>query len=102
VSRKALLDLVAEASEPSIADELDWVTSHNFRKTTATLLDEAGQTPRQVADQLGQSRPSMTQDVYFGRRARNPEAASALAKVMPTEGTGQRHGVKHGQEGSDS
>ncbi|WP_157979913.1 helix-turn-helix domain-containing protein, partial [Kribbella monticola] len=101
-SRKALLKLVEEAAVPSIADELDWVTSHNFRKTTATLLDEAGQTPRQVADQLGQSRPSMTQDVYFGRRARNPEAASALAKAMPTGVTGQKHGVKHGQEGSGS
>jgi integrase len=30
-----------------------WVTSHTFRKTVATRLDEAGFTPRQVADQLG-------------------------------------------------
>lgn len=30
-----------------------WVTSHLFRKTVATRLDEVGFTPRQVADQLG-------------------------------------------------
>ena len=30
-----------------------WVTSHTFRKTVATRLDEAGFTARQVADQLG-------------------------------------------------
>ncbi|MFR9730392.1 tyrosine-type recombinase/integrase [Saccharopolyspora sp. MS10] len=34
-----------------------WVTSHVFRKTAATILDEAGLTPRLVADQLGHSRP---------------------------------------------
>ncbi|GAA1639155.1 hypothetical protein GCM10009744_30770 [Kribbella alba] len=96
--RTSLLDLLARAAEPSIADQFAWVTSHNFRKTTATLLDEAGQTARQVADQLGQSRPSMTQDVYFARRARNPEAAHALAKAMPESREDQNHGVNHGQE----
>ncbi len=40
-----------------------WVTSHVFRKTVATRLDEAGFTPRQVADQLGHANPSMTLDV---------------------------------------
>nr|WP_246405961.1 tyrosine-type recombinase/integrase [Modestobacter versicolor] len=34
-----------------------WVTSHTFRKTVATRLDEAGFTPRQVADQLGHANP---------------------------------------------
>jgi integrase len=97
-SRGTLLDLVTSAGEPSNADELSWVTSHNFRKTTATILDEAGQTARQVADQLGQSRPSMTQDVYFARRARNPEAAHALAKAMPQNREDQNHGVNHGSE----
>ncbi|NIJ14628.1 integrase [Saccharomonospora amisosensis] len=27
-----------------------WVTSHNFRKTAATLLDDAGLTVREIAD----------------------------------------------------
>ena len=55
-----------------------WVTSHVFRKTCATILDEAGLSARVIADQLGHARPSMTQDVYMGRRSRNPETAAAL------------------------
>jgi integrase len=39
------------------------VTFHTFRKTVATLLDDAGLTARQVADILGHANPSMTQDV---------------------------------------
>ena len=42
---------------------------HNFRKTTATTLDEAGLSARMIADLLGHARPSMTQDVYKGRKA---------------------------------
>jgi integrase len=45
-----------------------WVTSHTFRKTAATLLNDGGLTVREVADQLGHSRVSLTQHVYFGRR----------------------------------
>lgn len=55
-----------------------WVTSHTFRKTVATRLDEAGFTPRQVADQLGHANPSMTLDVYFGRQVVSAEAARVL------------------------
>ena len=56
----------------------DWVTSHSFRKTTATMLDEAGLSARMIADQLGHARPSMTQDVYMGRRAVDARVAAAL------------------------
>jgi integrase len=59
-----------------------WVTSHVFRKTAATILDEAGLSARAVADQLGRARPSMTQDVYMGRRMVNPRAAAALDRVF--------------------
>jgi integrase len=45
----------------------EWVTSHVFRKTVATLMDEAGMTAREIADQLGHARPSLTQDVYMER-----------------------------------
>jgi integrase len=55
-----------------------WVTSHTFRKTVATRLDEAGFSPRQVADQLGHANPSMTLDVYFGRHV----VSAAAAKVL--------------------
>lgn len=46
-----------------------WVTSHNFRKTVATVMEEAGMTAREIADQLGHAKISMTQDVYLGRAA---------------------------------
>ncbi len=59
-----------------------WVTSHHFRKTTATILDEAGLSARLIADQLGHARPSMTQDVYTGRKAVDPRAAEALERAL--------------------
>jgi integrase len=55
-----------------------WVTSHVFRKTCATVLDGAGQSPRAIADQLGHAQVSMTQNFYYGRRIANPGAAAAL------------------------
>lgn len=58
------------------------VTSHNFRKTTATILDEAGVTARVIADQLGHSRPSMTQDVYLGLKAPGRRAVDALDRAF--------------------
>ena len=58
-----------------------WVTSHTFRKTVATRLDEAGFTARQVADKLGHANPSMTLDVYFGRQVVSAEAAQVLGVV---------------------
>ena len=48
------------------------------RKTAATLLHDGGPTMREIADQLGHSRMSITQDVYFGRGAGSPRAADAL------------------------
>ena len=56
----------------------DWVSSHTLRKTVATRLDDAGSSARQIADHLGHAQPSMTQDVYLGRRAANPQAAATL------------------------
>jgi integrase len=63
-------------------EALAWITSHTFRKTTATILDEAALSARLVADQLGHSRPSMTQDVYMGRRAVDSQAAYALEAAL--------------------
>jgi integrase len=68
-----------------------WVTAHSFRKTLATILDEAGLSSRLVADQLGHARPSMTQDVYLGRKLVSPRVAEALEAVLgepPTESQG--------------
>ena len=63
-------------------DEFAWVTSHVFRKTAATILDEAGLSARLVADQLGHARPSMTQDTYLGRKAVDRRAADALEGAL--------------------
>jgi integrase len=79
--RSEVIDVTAESSVPIAADAMAWITSHAFRKTTATILDDAGQTARQIADQLGHARPSLTQDVYMGRKAKNPAAADALEAI---------------------
>ena len=55
-----------------------WVTSHVFRKTWATILDEADLSARAIADQLGHARPSMTQDVYMARWVLSSATAAAL------------------------
>jgi len=58
--------------------KFEWVVPHTYRKTVATLLDAGGLSARIIADQLGHSRISMTQDVYLGRRAVDTAAATAL------------------------
>jgi transcriptional regulator with XRE-family HTH domain len=79
--RETLLGLVEAAADGS-TDALAWITSRSFRKTVATILDEAGQSGRQVADQLGHARASMTQDHYIGRKVLNPGAAAALDAAL--------------------
>ncbi len=71
-----------EIREARGTETLAWITSHTFRKTAATILDEAALSARLVADQLGHSRPSMTQDVYMGRRAVDSQAALALEAAL--------------------
>ncbi len=73
-----LLRELEAATRPAESDRLSWIRSHALRKTTATALDEAGHNARQIADQLGQAKISITQDVYIGRKVANPAAAEAL------------------------
>jgi transcriptional regulator with XRE-family HTH domain len=73
-----LVAQVEAAAQPAESDKLAWIRSHALRKTTATALDRAGHTARQIADQLGQAKVSITQDIYLGRQAANPTAAQAL------------------------
>lgn len=94
--RTRLTRLAKEATTASEADAMSWITSHTFRKTTATILDEAGHSARQIADQLGHARPSMTQDVYMGRRSRNPAAAKSLEQAFE-DPSGQKRGVYRGE-----
>ncbi|RBY76806.1 site-specific integrase [Geodermatophilus sp. TF02-6] len=56
----------------------DWVTSHVFRKSVASVMDHAGLSARAAADQLGHANTSMTTDVYFGRKVLTTGAATAL------------------------
>ena len=56
----------------------EWVTSHTFRRTVATLMDQSGLSARAAADQLGHSHPSLTQDVYYGLRIASTGAADVL------------------------
>jgi integrase len=62
--------------------EFDWVVPHTYRKTVATLMDRGGLTARTIADQLGHSRISLTQDVYLGRRAVDGSASLALEELI--------------------
>ncbi|MFG1629007.1 helix-turn-helix domain-containing protein [Kribbella sp. NPDC049227] len=73
-----LLTQVHTATQPAESDKLAWIRTHALRKTTATALDQAGHTARQIADQLDQAKVSITQDIYMGRQAANPAAARAL------------------------
>lgn len=63
--------------------DFEWVKTHTYRKTVATWLDQSGATARMIADQLGHSRVSMTQDVYLGRRAGNSANLAALEAYNP-------------------
>jgi integrase len=79
------------------SEDFAWVTSHVFRKTAATVLDEAGLSARKVADQLGHARPSMTQDVYLGRKVASWDAADALEGLFDVKSRGSV-GVERGRD----
>ncbi|MCW2661294.1 MAG: phage integrase [Mycobacterium sp.] len=54
------------------------VTTHSFRKTLATLIDDRGLSARVGADHLGHSKVSMTQDVYMARGKTHTQVADLL------------------------
>jgi integrase len=58
-----------------------WVTAHTFRRSVATWMDEGGLSARAAADQLGHARPSITQDVYYGRKVASTGAANVLESL---------------------
>lgn len=64
--------------------EYAWVTSHVFRKTCATPLDEGEPSARQIADQLGHATVSMTQDDHLGRHLTSRRTAQTLDKTIGT------------------
>jgi integrase len=59
----------------------EWVTSHVFRKTVGTVLDEAGLPTTAIADQLGNTR-EVAEKHYRKRRAANQEQADVLESML--------------------
>ncbi len=57
-------------------------TSHSFRKTVATLIDDEGLSARIGADHLGHSRISMTQDKYMARGRVHTAVADLLDRTI--------------------
>nr|WP_231996250.1 site-specific integrase [Mycobacterium scrofulaceum] len=61
------------------------ITTHSFRKTVATLIDDAGLSARVGADQLGHTKVSMTQDNYMARNRVHTEVAELLDRAISDE-----------------
>ena len=59
------------------------VMPYTYRKTVATMLDRQGLSARNIADQLGHARISMTQDVYMCRPTVDQAAAAVLEGISP-------------------
>jgi integrase len=70
-----------------VRDERDVpeVSTHSFRKTVATLIDDEGLSARIGADQLGHSRVSMTQDRCMSRGEVHTEVADLLDRTINDE-----------------
>jgi integrase len=62
------------------------VTTHSFRKTVATLIDDDGLSARVGADQLGHSKVSMTQDRYMTRGRVHTQVADLLDRTVAKSG----------------
>ncbi|MFF1635581.1 tyrosine-type recombinase/integrase [Leifsonia sp. NPDC058248] len=58
---------------------LETVTSHSFRKTVATVLDQEGESARAIAEVLGHANPSIAQNTYMAKNTGGKKAAEALA-----------------------
>jgi integrase len=71
----------------AVRDELGVpdVTSHSFRKTVATLIDDEGLSARIGADHLGHAQVSMTQDRYMARGRVHAEVAAMLDRTINDE-----------------
>ncbi|WP_101947346.1 site-specific integrase [Mycobacterium sp. 3519A] len=57
-------------------------TTHSFRKTVATLIDDEGLSARIGADHLGHSHVSMTQDRYMTRGRIHTQVADLLDRTV--------------------
>jgi integrase len=62
------------------------ITTHSFRKTVATLIDDDGLSARIGADHLGHSHVSMTQDRYMTRGRIHTQVADLLDRAVAKSG----------------
>jgi integrase len=71
----------------TVRDELGVpeVTTHSFRKTVATLIDDQGLSARIGADHLGHAKVSMTQDRYMSRGRVHTAVAELLDRTINDE-----------------
>ena len=61
------------------------VTSHSFRKSLATLIDDEGLSARIGADHLGHARVSETQDTYMARGRSHRAVAELMDRAISDE-----------------
>jgi integrase len=74
-------NVINRISEAMTAVGYEWVTSHVFRKTVGTVLDEAGLPTTAIADQLGNTR-AVAERHYRKRRVTNHENVAALEAML--------------------
>jgi integrase len=67
-----------------VRDELgaSAITTHSFRKTVATLIDDEGLSARVGADHLGHAKVSMTQDRYMSLGRVHDQVAKMLDRTV--------------------
>ena len=58
------------------------VTTHSFRRTVATLIEDEGLSARIGADHLGHSKVSMTQNRYMSRGRVPTQVAELLDRTI--------------------
>jgi integrase len=58
------------------------LSTHSFRKTVATILDQEGLSATEIADYLGHENPSMTQDVYMNTIKGSKRAAEVMGQRL--------------------
>jgi integrase len=74
-------NVINRISEAMTAVGYEWVTSHVFRKTVGTVLDEAGLPTTAIADQLGNTR-AVAERHDRKRRVNNHENVAALEAML--------------------
>jgi hypothetical protein len=76
--------LVPPTCRPA-GQDLGAVTSHSFRKSVATLIDDEGLSARIGADHLGHARVSETQDTYTARGRSHQAVVDLLDRAISDE-----------------